>query len=92
MLLIDPSPLSNLLYLEYFQQLVSEHFGSQDKVWQLEQRSKSMEIFWLEKAIENEKLINERMIKSQEDVNQLNQQNEKYFHKQKGKAGLGYNK
>ena len=31
------------------------------------------------------------MIKSQEDVNQLNQQNQKKFHKKKGKAGLGYN-
>ena len=31
------------------------------------------------------------MIKSQEDVNQLNQQNEKKFHKQEGKVGLGYN-
>ena len=32
------------------------------------------------------------MIKSQEDVNQLNQQNEQNFHRQKGKVGLGYNK
>jgi hypothetical protein len=30
-LLIHPSPLSNLVSLEYFQQLVSEHCGSQDK-------------------------------------------------------------
>ena len=38
-----------------------------------------------------EKLINERMIKSQEDVNHLNQKNKQNFHTQKGKAGLGYN-
>ena len=42
--------------------------------------------------LKDEKLINERMIKSQEDVNHLNQQNEQNFHKQEGKAGLGYNK
>ena len=30
------------------------------------------------------------MMKSQADMNQLNQQNEKNIHRQKGKAGLGY--
>ena len=45
----------------------------------------------LKNDLKDEKLINERMIKSQEDVNQLNQQNEQNFHKQKGKVGLGYN-
>ena len=31
------------------------------------------------------------MVKSQEDMNQLNQQNEQNLHRQKGKVGLGYN-
>ena len=31
------------------------------------------------------------MIKSQVDMNQLNQKNEKNLHRQKGKVGLGYN-
>ena len=35
--------------------------------------------------------INERMMKSQVDMNQLNQKNEKNLQRQKGKAGLGYN-
>ena len=30
------------------------------------------------------------MMKSQADMNQLNQQNEQNIHRQKGKAGLGY--
>ena len=30
-------------------------------------------------------------MKSQVDMNQLNQQNEQNLHRQKGKAGLGYN-
>ena len=45
----------------------------------------------LKNDLNAEKKINERMIKSQEDMNQLNQQNEQNLHRQKGKAGLGYN-
>ena len=37
-----------------------------------------------------EKQVNERMMKSQADMNQLNQQNEQSLHREKGKVGLGY--
>ena len=37
--------------------------------------------------LNTERQINERMMKSQEDMNQLHEHN---LHKQKGKAGLGY--
>ena len=50
----------------------------------------------INKSLENdlnvEKQVNERMIKSQTDMDQLNQQNKQNLHRQKGKAGLGYNK
>ena len=45
----------------------------------------------LKNDLNAEKLINERMLKSQEDMNQLNQKNEKNLYRQKGKVGLGYN-
>ena len=45
----------------------------------------------LKNDLNAKKLINERMLKSQEDMNQLNQQNEQNLHRQKGKVGLGYN-
>ena len=37
-----------------------------------------------------EKQVNERMMKSQVDMNQSNQQNDKNLYRQKGKAGIGY--
>ena len=37
--------------------------------------------------LNSERKINERMIKSQVDMNQLNEQN---LYKQKGKEGIGY--
>ena len=55
-LLIHPSPLNNLASLEYFQQLVSEHCGSQDNFDNLSKDQRKMEIFRLDKAIDNEKL------------------------------------
>ena len=42
----------------------------------------------LEIDLVSEKQVNERMMKSQEDLNQLSEQN---LHRQKDKAGLGYN-
>ena len=44
----------------------------------------------LKNDLNTEKQVNERMMKSQVDMNQLNQQNEQNFHRQKGKARLGY--
>ena len=40
--------------------------------------------------LNTEKQVNERMMKSQVDMNQLNHKNEQNLHRQKGKAGLGY--
>ena len=56
-----------------------------------ELRSEKKIIEKLKNDLNNEKLINERMLKSQEDMNQLNQQNEQNLHRKKGKVGLGYN-
>ncbi|GLJ21215.1 hypothetical protein SUGI_0388620 [Cryptomeria japonica] len=42
----------------------------------------------LKNELDIQKQANERMMKSQTDLDQLNEQN---LHKQKGKAGLGYN-
>ena len=44
----------------------------------------------LENELINEKKVNERTMKSQADMNQLNQQSEQNLHRQKGKVGLGY--
>ena len=44
----------------------------------------------LQSDLISEKKVNERMVKSQKDMDQLNLQNEEKFHKQNGKAGLGY--
>ena len=44
----------------------------------------------LENDLILEKKVNERMMKSQAEMNQLNQQNEKNLHRQKGKPGLRY--
>ena len=54
-----------------------------------------MEIFKLDKAIENEKFnfekqLNERIMKSQVDMDQLTQLNEKNLYRKKGKVGIGY--
>ena len=40
--------------------------------------------------LNTKKKVNERMVKSQADVNQLNQQNEQNLYRQKGKVGIGY--
>ena len=45
----------------------------------------------LKNDLNTKKQVNERMMKSQKDINQLNQQNEQNLHRKKGKAGLGYN-
>ena len=56
-----------------------------------ELRSKKQINEKLKNDLNAEKLINERMLKSQEDMNQLNQQNEHNLHRKKWKARLGYN-
>ena len=40
--------------------------------------------------LSTKKQVNERMMKSQADMNQLNQKNEKNLYRQKGKVGIGY--
>ena len=56
-----------------------------------EMRSKKQINEKLNNNLNAKALINDKMLKFQEDMNQLNQQNEQNLHRQKGKAGLGYN-
>ena len=44
----------------------------------------------LKNDLNTEKQVNERMMKSQADMNQLNQLNEQNLYRKKGKVGLGY--